>query len=157
MRVSLPGPESVAVALEALGADRLQHGVRAIESPELVDELAACGTCLDVCPTSNAALDVCPTSNAALDVCPRLADHPWPRLLAAGVRCSLNADDPLLFGCGLLDEYELCRAEIGLGDPELAAIAAASLEASGASADLVDRGLTGIRDWLGDDAGEPQS
>jgi adenosine deaminase len=134
----LAGPESVAAALEVLGADRLQHGVRAIESPALVEELVARGTCLDVCPTSN----------AALGVYPRLADHPLPRLLAAGVRCSLGADDPLLFGCGLLDEYEVCRAEMGLEDADLAAIAAASLEASGAPVDLVERGLAGIRDWL---------
>lgn len=135
----LAGPESVAAALEALGADRLQHGVRAIESPELVAELAERGTCLDVCPTSN----------AALGVYPRLADHPLPSLLAAGVRCGLNADDPLLFGCGLLDEYELCRTEMGLGDSELAAIATTSLEASGAPVDLVERGVAGVREWLG--------
>lgn len=138
----LAGPESVAAALEALGADRLQHGVRAVESPELVEELAARGTCLDVCPTSN----------AALGVYPRLADHPLPKLLAAGVRCSLNADDPLLFDCGLLDEYELCRAEMGLEDSDLAAVAAASFDASGAPAELVGRGLAGIRDWLGEGA-----
>jgi adenosine deaminase len=134
----LAGPESITAALEVLGADRLQHGVRAIESPALVEELAARGTCLDVCPTSN----------AALGIYPRPADHPLPRLLAAGVRCSLGADDPLLFGCGLVDEYELCRAEMGLGDSGLAAIAAASLEASGAPADLVARGLAGIGAWL---------
>jgi adenosine deaminase len=138
----LAGPESVAAALKALGADRIQHGVRAIESPELASELAMRGTCLDVCPTSN----------AALGVYPRLADHPLPRLLAAGVRCSLNADDPLLFGCGLLDEYELCRAEMGLEDSDLAAMAAASLEASGAPVDLVESGLADIREWLSQEA-----
>jgi adenosine deaminase len=137
----LAGPASVAGALASLGADRVQHGVRAIESPELVAELAARGTCLDVCPTSN----------AALGVYPRFADHPLPRLLEAGVRCSLGADDPLLFGCGLLDEYELCRAEMGLADADLAAIAAASLAASGASANLVARGLGEIDGWLGGD------
>lgn len=134
----LAGPESVEGALDALGADRVQHGVRAIESPDLLRRLAERGTCLDVCPTSN----------AALGVYPRIADHPLPDLLAAGVRCSLNADDPLLFGPGLLDEYELCRAEMGLGDAELAAIAAASLEASGASPELIDQSLVAIRDWL---------
>jgi adenosine deaminase len=134
----LAGPESVEGALEALGADRVQHGVRAIESPDLVRKLADRGTCLDVCPTSN----------AALGVYPHIADHPLPDLLAAGVRCSLNADDPLLFGCGLLDEYELCRAEMGIGDAELAAVAAASFEASGASPELIGQGLAAIREWL---------
>lgn len=105
-------------------------------------ELAERGTCLDVCPTSN----------AALGVYPRTAEHPLPDLLAAGVRCSLNTDDPLLFGCGLLEEYELCRAEMGLDDQAMAAMATASLEASGASPELIERGLTTIRDWLDDGA-----
>jgi adenosine deaminase len=104
-----------------------------------VRELAERGTCLDVCPTSN----------AALGVYPRVAEHPLPDLLAAGVRCSLNADDPLLFGCGLLEEYELCRREMALDDADMAAIAAASLEASGAPPELVERGLAAIRDWRG--------
>ena len=134
----LAGPESVEGALHALGADRVQHGVRAIESPDLIRNLAERGTCLDVCPTSN----------AALGVYPRIADHPLPDLLAAGVRCSLNADDPLLFGCGLLEEYEICRTEMGLGDAELAAIAAVSLEASGTSPELIRRGVAAIREWL---------
>jgi adenosine deaminase len=138
----LAGPESISGALEALGAERVQHGVRAIESPELVAELAARGTCLDVCPTSNLVMGVYETA----------ADHPLPQLLAAGVRCSLNADDPLLFGAGLLDEYTLCREEMGLADTDLAAMAAASLEASGAEPDLVEQGLREIRDWLGEGA-----
>ena len=83
----LCGPESVIGALDALGADRIQHGVRAIEDPALVARLADQGVCLDVCPTSN----------LALSVVDRLEDHPLAALLAAGVRCSVNADDPLLF------------------------------------------------------------
>jgi adenosine deaminase len=138
----LAGPESIEGALESLGADRVQHGVRAIESPDLVQQLAERGTCLDVCPTSNAALGVYPST----------ADHPLPALLAAGVRCSLNADDPLLFGCGLLEEYELCRKEMALDDETMAAIATASLESSGAPSDLVERGLAAIREWLADEA-----
>jgi adenosine deaminase len=134
----LAGPESIEGALDSLGADRVQHGVRAIESPDLLRRLAERGTCLDVCPTSNAALGVYPEA----------ADHPLPDLLAAGVRCSLNADDPLLFGAGLLEEYELCRAEMGLDDAALAAIATASLESSGAPRELVDRGVAAIGDWL---------
>lgn len=137
----LAGPESVEGALLALGADRVQHGVRAIERPELLRELAERGTCLDVCPTSN----------AALGVYPRAAEHPLPDLLAAGVRCSLNADDPLLFGCGLLEEYALCRKEMALDDTALAAIAASSLEASGAPSGLVERRLAAIREWLEED------
>ena len=64
------------------------------------------------------------------------------------MRCSINADDPLLFGPGLLEEYELCRAELGLDDDALAAVATASIEASGAPADVKARALAGIATWL---------
>ena len=93
----LAGPESVVGALDALGADRIQHGVRAIEDGELMRRLADSPVCLDVCPSSNVMLSVVPSIEA----------HPLPALLAAGIRCTLNADDPLLFGPNLLDEYAL--------------------------------------------------
>jgi adenosine deaminase len=134
----LCGPESVRGALDALGADRIQHGVRAIEDPELIARLVGEEICLDVCPTSN----------LSLGVIERMSDHPLPALLDAGVRCSVNADDPLLFGPGLLEEYELCRAELALGDDALAAVATASIEASGAPADVKARALAGIATWL---------
>ena len=74
-------------------------------------------------------LDVCPTSNVSLSVVPGLAAHPLPVLLDAGVACSINADDPLLFGVGLLDEYTVCREQLGLDDVALAACARASIRA----------------------------
>jgi adenosine deaminase len=135
----LAGPASVVGALDALGADRIQHGVRAIEDPELVRRLADSDVCLDVCPTSNVLLSVVPD----------LPAHPLPALLAAGVRCSLNADDPLLFGPNLLDEYELARDALGLDDGALAAIARSSLAASAAPADVKRQVAAGIDDWLG--------
>jgi adenosine deaminase len=134
----LRGPESVVDALDLLHADRILHGVRAIEDPAVVARLAERGTCLDVCPTSNVLLSV------SAD----LASHPLPTLLEAGVACSVNADDPLLFGVGLLQEYERCRAPLGLSDGSLAAVAATSLRSSGAPRDTVDRGLSAIRAWL---------
>ncbi|MDQ1358637.1 MAG: adenosine deaminase [Acidimicrobiaceae bacterium] len=134
----LAGPESVIGALDALGADRIQHGVRAVEDPALVERLAESGVCLDVCPTSNLLLGVVPS----LDL------HPLPALLDAGVRCSVNADDPLLFGPNLLEEYELCRTEMGFDDERLAFIARCSIEASGAPAALKQQALAGIDAWL---------
>ena len=134
----LAGPASVVGALDALGADRIQHGVRAIEDPELVKRLADEGVCLDVCPSSNVLLSVVPSIEA----------HPLAALLAAGVRCSLNADDPLLFGPGLLDEYELARTQLGLDDAQLADIARSSIEASGAPDDLKATARAGVADWL---------
>ena len=137
----LAGPESVIGALDALGADRIQHGVRAIEDPALVQRLADEGICLDVCPTSNVLLSVVPTIEA----------HPLPQLLEAGVRCSLNADDPLLFGPGLLEEYELCRDRLALDDAALATIARASIEASGASPAQRAVGVAAVAAWLASD------
>jgi adenosine deaminase len=134
----LAGPESVVGALDSLGADRIQHGVRAIEDPALVERLAASSVCLDVCPTSNLLLSVVPS----------LAEHPLPQLLAAGVTCSLNADDPLLFGPGLLEEYELARTELGLDDDALATIARASIEASGAPDVVKASARPAIEGWL---------
>ncbi|MCU1499462.1 MAG: adenosine deaminase [Acidimicrobiales bacterium] len=137
----LAGPESVRGALDVLGAHRLQHGVRAVEDPELVVRLAESDVCLDVCPSSNILLNVFPS----------LADHPLPELLAAGVTCSLNADDPLLFGPGLLDEYELCRTDMGLSDWDLATIARGSIQAGGAPDALKARADNAIDLWLAAD------
>jgi adenosine deaminase len=134
----LEGPASIIGALDALGADRIQHGIRCLEDPALVERLVEAGTCLDVCPTSNACLGVVASIEA----------HPLPRLLAAGVRCSLNADDPLFFGAGLLDEYELSRTRLGLSDEQLAVVARASIDAGGAPAALKASARAGIDAWL---------
>jgi len=134
----LAGPESIIAALDTLGADRLQHGVRAIEDPRLVERLSSSTVCLDVCPSSNVMLGVVAS----------YSDHPLTQLLDAGVRCSVNADDSLLFGPGLLDEYELCRTEFGFDDERMAAIATWSIEASGAGEELITSGLHAIDDWL---------
>ena len=106
----LLGAESIVDALDKLGAQRIQHGVRAVEDPELVRRLAAEGI----------VLDVCPTSNVELWVVPEIGAHPLPALLEAGVRCSINGDDPLLFGPGLLEEYETARTALKLTDDQLA-------------------------------------
>ncbi|MCU1400840.1 MAG: adenosine deaminase [Acidimicrobiales bacterium] len=125
-------------SVDLLAADRIQHGVRAFEVPGLVEQLAEQGICLDVCPTSNIMLSVFPS----------LAEHPLPQLLEAGVKVTINADDPLLFGPGLLDEYELCRRELGLTDEQLAFAARCSLECGGAPDDLKAEALAGIDSWL---------
>ena len=84
---------------------------------------------------------------------PSIEEHPLPTLLAAGIRCSLNADDPLFFGAGLLDEYELCRARLGLSDEALASIARSSIDASGAPESLKASTRAGIDAWLADTPG----
>lgn len=96
------GPDSVRAALEALDPDRIRHGVRAAEDEALLAELAERGI---VC-------DVCVLSNVKLSVVGSLAEHPLPRMLAAGIPCTVNTDDPTFFGCELDDEH---RAALGLG------------------------------------------
>ena len=136
----LLGPSSVAIALDALGADRILHGVRAVEDPDLVRRLADSDVCLDVCPTSN----------VKLRVCREMSEHPLPRLVAAGVACTVNADDPLLFRTSLLAEFDICRAAFGFDDGVLAALAADSVRHSGAPPEVRDDTLIGIEAWLED-------
>jgi adenosine deaminase len=83
-----------------------------------------------------------------LGIFPSIAEHPLPRLLEAGIRCSLNGDDPLFFGASLVEEYELCRRELSLSDEDLAGIARASIDASGAPDDLKRSASAAIDGWL---------
>jgi aminodeoxyfutalosine deaminase len=89
------GPASVCGALDVLGAGRIRHGIRAMEDPGLLRELADRGIVLDVCPISNVRTGVVRS----------LAEHPLPRLLAAGVQCTINTDDPAMFGSDLGTEF----------------------------------------------------
>ncbi|WOQ69254.1 adenosine deaminase [Microbacterium limosum] len=134
----LVGPQSVREALDVLRADRILHGVRSVEDPELVAELAERGI----------PLDVCPTSNVLLEVVAEIGEHPLTRLLDAGVRCSINADDPILFGPDILSEYELCRTSLGLSDEQLAACAWTSIETTLAPADVKATAKARIDEWL---------
>ena len=89
------GPASIRGALDALHADRLRHGIRAVEDPGLVEELAERRIVLDVCPISNLRTRVVPT----------LQEHPLPQLVDAGVVCSISTDDPAMFGTDLSKDY----------------------------------------------------
>jgi adenosine deaminase len=115
------------------------HGVRAAEDPELVEHLLERGVSFDVCVTSNLVLGVYPDAAA----------HPLPQLLAAGLPCSLGADDPLMFGPGLLDEYRMARDTLGLTDDQLAALARTSVATSDAPEQVKAEALAGIDAWLG--------
>jgi adenosine deaminase len=113
------GPESVRAALE-LPVTRIGHGVRAIEDPALVEELAARGTVLECCPTSNVVLDLFPSYE----------DHPLPRLAKAGVRVTLGSDDPPYFGASIGGEYAVCRERFGFDDDALRAITRTAIDAA---------------------------
>ena len=100
------GPESVRGAVEALGAHRVAHGIRAVEDPALVALLAERGI----------PLDVCPTSNVWLGLYPSLAEHPLRRLHEAGVALTVNSDDPTMFGTTLTEEVAALRGPLGLDE-----------------------------------------
>lgn len=108
------GPQSVWGALHALGADRIAHGVRAVEDPELIAYLAKNGI----------ALDVCPTSNVCLGVYPSLADHPLRQLHESGVPITVNSDDPTMFGTTLNEEVAALTGPLGLSEAAAAEIVA---------------------------------
>jgi adenosine deaminase len=113
------GPESVRAALE-LPVTRIGHGVRSIEDPALVEELAA----------REIVLECCPTSNVVLDLFPSYEDHPLPRLMQAGVKVTLASDDPPYFGASIGGEYALCRERYGFGDDRLRTITRTAIEAA---------------------------
>jgi aminodeoxyfutalosine deaminase len=96
------GPASMREVL-TLEPDRIRHGIRAVEDPELLAEIVERGLVLDVCPTSNVRTGVVPS----------LAEHPLPALRAAGVPCTINTDDPAMFGTDLGREYA-AAAELGV-------------------------------------------
>jgi adenosine deaminase len=132
------GPESVLEALDELGATRISHGFRAVESERLVERLAA----------EQIVCDICPVSNAKLGIVPNICHHPAPRLLRAGVPVTLNADDELWFSASITDQYEIARSEWALGDAAIAGFARAGTLATGMSAATRARFLNGIEAWL---------
>jgi adenosine deaminase len=112
-------PEYVWEALDVLRAERIDHGIRAMEDPALVRRLR----------DDQVPLTVCPLSNVALRAVGSLAEHPLPDMLAAGLRVFLNSDDPAYFG-GYLDEnVTAVRRELGLDDKQFAALAHNSFDA----------------------------
>ncbi len=117
------GASSVRGALDALGAERIGHGVRCLEDGELVRRLVDGGIMLEICPTSNVLLGVSPT----------LAEHCLPTLRSAGLRTCVNTDDPGMFATDLSTEFAIAHHHLGLSRDDLAAMQLDALDASFAS------------------------
>lgn len=113
------GAESVRGAVLALGAERIGHGVRSVEDADTVALLRERGVPLEVCPTSNYLLGVVPAD----------APHPIRALADAGVTCTVNSDDPGMFGTTLVDEYRRLAGQ-GFTWPELWQLNRNALEAA---------------------------
>jgi adenosine deaminase len=131
------GPEGVRDAIELLGADRIDHGVRAIEDASVVALLAE----------RRIPLGICPTSNLILGVYPSMQAHPIERLRQAGVAVSLNTDDPALLGTRLEQEYALCREAFEWSDDDLWSVARTSIDASFANDDVKARLRDALSRW----------
>ncbi|MGA9832064.1 MAG: adenosine deaminase [Trebonia sp.] len=134
----LLGAASVTATLDRLRPDRIGHGVRAVEDPEVVKRIASAGITLEVCPSSNVALGVAPDA----------ASVPVRTLFEAGVPVALGADDPLLFGRRLVKQYEIARDVHGFTPQELADVARMSVLGSAAPDSVRTRLLTAIDTWL---------
>ena len=107
-------------ALDTLGVERIDHGVRCEEDPALVERLAAEGV----------PLTVCPLSNLELKVVDRLEDHGLKRLLDQGVKVTVNSDDPAYFGGYVADNYVAVADALALDRADVVTLARNSLEAS---------------------------
>jgi adenosine deaminase len=113
------GPQGVRDAIGYLKPDRIDHGVRAIEEPDLVDIITEKGITLNICPISNLHL-----------LYKSIEDHPVDRLRKAGVAVSINSDDPGLMDATLEDNYDRCIVAFGWDESVLRDVARTSIEAS---------------------------
>jgi adenosine deaminase len=114
------GPEEVSAALDYLKPERIGHGVRAVYDDNLVKRLA----------DMQVVLECCPGSNIALGVFPSFPEHAYPKLRKAGVRVTLNSDDPPYFWTSLGREYDIAREHFGMSEAELLADTRTAIEAA---------------------------
>jgi adenosine deaminase len=124
------GPDHIRACMNR-GADRIGHGVTAAGDPRLMAELVQNRITLEVCPTSYPPFGV---------------DADLRTLREHGIEVALGADDPLLFGSGLADQYRIARETLGLDDVALAELARASIRAC-AAPDKTAK-LSQVDDWL---------
>ena len=113
-------PAYITEALDVLGVERIDHGIRCLEDPELVARLVR----------DRVPLTVCPLSNVRLRCVDTLAAHPLPEMLAAGLAVTVNSDDPAYFGGYAGDNFAAVRAELGLDTEALRRLAATSFRAA---------------------------
>ncbi|MEW2081210.1 adenosine deaminase [Streptomyces sp. NPDC005283] len=113
-------PEYIREALDLLGVERIDHGLRCMEDPELVDRLVRERVPLTLCPLSNVRL-------RAVDV---LEEHPLARMMEAGLLCTVNSDDPAYFGGYVGDTFHAVHEALGLTEDQLRELARNSFLAS---------------------------
>ena len=136
-------PDYVRQALDILKIDRLDHGNRSLEDPALVERLAR----------ERMTLTVCPLSNLKLCVVGDMAEHPIDRMLALGLRATINSDDPAYFGGYINDNYRAAAAARGLGAEQLATLARNSFLGSFLSPEEQAPHLAALDDYVGGSSG----
>ena len=132
------GAASVREAVRIGRAERIGHGIRAMEDPSVVAELRDRRVPLEVCPSSNVAVGLVPSPDA----------HPLPAMLDAGLLVTLSTDMPAVTGRTLSAEYAAVRSTLGATDSELAALAVAAVDASFAPDALKAELRADIAIWL---------
>ncbi|WP_136616869.1 MULTISPECIES: adenosine deaminase [Mesorhizobium] len=132
------GPEGIRDAIFLLEADRIDHGVRAVEDSDLIKVLR----------DRQVPLGICPTSNIVLGLYKSLEEHPIDTLRKAGVPVSVNTDDPALLQIGLVDEFERCATTFGWDKATCCAVAETSIRASFANQDVKTQLLGDLQGWM---------
>lgn len=121
MHLGEEGPAGdIRVGVEVIGVERIDHGVSLIDDPVLLRDVVDRGI----------GVTACPTSNRSIGIIEHIADHPLPRLRAAGVRVTVNSDNAEMFGIDLADELCIVRDAFGWGRDELAALCLDSINAA---------------------------
>ena len=131
------GPEYVREGLDVLGVERIDHGNRALEDPDLVARLRE----------EQVPLTVCPLSNVALKRVPSIAAHPLPRMLELGLAVTVNSDDPAYFGGYVDDNLAALRSSLGMTDDDLATLARNSFRAAFTRDEDRAAGLAAVEAW----------
>lgn len=114
------GPESIAASLDVLGAERIGHGLSAVQSPELMRRLAQ----------QQIPMEICLSSNVRTGCCASIEQHPLKKYVDAGMLVTLNTDDPTMFGTSLAREYQLAQDSFGFSDEQLREFAKNSFRVS---------------------------
>ena len=131
------GADSLEEALDALRPDRVDHGIAAAASESLTERLA----------DERTTLCVAPSGNVATGAVKSMAEHPLPRLIAAGVRVAISADDPLLFATTTADEYRRVEEAFSLGEEALRRLAENSWRAAFRPKRQREEGAAALSDW----------
>jgi adenosine deaminase len=132
------GPESVREAVCSLGAERIGHGIRALEDSNVVQMVYE----------GRVTLEVCPTSNLQTGVVPWLAIHPLPDLLRLRLQITINTDNVSISNTTLTDEYVVAVADLGLTERQIYTILSNALNAAFLPAAERSHLRTKFREWL---------